>query len=177
MDFDQFNPEEFFHSLWNQIQIARDVEYSLFTFGDSDLPYYLVMEPAEKNELVSLRKGEIKVTRPMIITPDTDRPEFQNFFEDNEGEEMVNFLLSRTAAFSNLRLSNQSGPDEIVSDSSEEVVARLNAQLDDEEEDHVAILVAPTELAGFALLRYATERIMQSAPGNLQELRERGFLP
>ena len=38
----------------------------------------------------------------------------------------------------------------------------------------VAILAG---LAGLAVLRYAAERIMQSAPDNIQELRERGFLP
>lgn len=177
MEFDQFNPEEFFEALWNKIQIARSVEYSLFTFGESDLPYYLVLEPSDSNELVSIRKGEIKITRPVIITSETSQPEFQNFFENNEGEQMVNFLLSRTAAFSNLRLTNQSGPEQIVSDNTEEAIAKLNHQLDDEEEDRVAILVAPSELAGFALLKYATGRIMQSAPGNLQELRERGLLP
>ena len=32
-------------------------------------------------------------------------------------------------------------------------------------------------LAGFAVFRYAAERVMKSAPENIQELRERGFLP
>jgi hypothetical protein len=41
----------------------------------------------------------------------------------------------------------------------------------------VAILSAPHRLGKFAVLRYTAERIMESAPGNIQELRERGFLP
>jgi hypothetical protein len=41
----------------------------------------------------------------------------------------------------------------------------------------VAILSAPASLSGFAVFRYATERILSSAPDNIQELRERGFLP
>ena len=85
--------------------------------------------------------------------------------------------MSRTAAFSNLKLSNESGPEKIVTDTVEEAVTRLNRQLDDEEEDRVAILSAPAALAGFAVFRYASERILSSAPGNIQELRERGLLP
>ena len=50
-------------------------------------------------------------------------------------------------------------------------------QLDDEEEDRVAVLTAPAELGGLAILKYTTERILTSAPGNVQELRERGLLP
>ncbi|MEZ6113719.1 MAG: hypothetical protein R3C99_22310 [Pirellulaceae bacterium] len=56
-------------------------------------------------------------------------------------------------------------------------MARLNRQLDAEEEDRVAILTAPHGLAGIALMRYAAERVRESAPDNIQELRERGFLP
>ena len=59
----------------------------------------------------------------------------------------------------------------------EEVVAKLNRQLDDEDEDRVAILTAPHGMGRFAVLKYAIKRIMDSAPGNIQELRDRGFLP
>jgi hypothetical protein len=59
----------------------------------------------------------------------------------------------------------------------EEAVARLNRQLDGDDDDHIAILTAPARMAAFAVFRYATERVWQSAPDNVQELRERGFLP
>jgi hypothetical protein len=85
--------------------------------------------------------------------------------------------MARSAAFSNLKLGNDSGPDQIVTDTVEEAVARLNRQLDAEDEDRVAILSSPAALGGFAVFRYATERVLASAPDNIQELRERGFLP
>lgn len=127
--------------------------------------------------MVSIRKGEVRITRPTIITPDSFQPEFRNFFDEDGDEGMLEFLLARTAAFSHLRLANESGPARIVSDSVDEAVAKLNRQLDAEEEDRVAILTAPSQLAGVALLRYAAERIAASAADNVQELRERGFLP
>ncbi len=173
-DFEHFQQ---FRAAWDSVRIERPVEYTLFTFGDSDLPYFLVTGGAEKGQNVTIRQGEVTVTRPRIITPDNMHPELQNFFEDDENRGFVEFLMARTAAFSNLKLSNHAGPERIVTDTVEEAVARLNRQLDDQEEDRVAILSAPAALAGFAILRYASEKVMASAPGNFQELRDRGFLP
>lgn len=175
--FDDFENEQRFRAAMEAVQIARPVHYSLFTFGQSELPYLLVLSGLGEDRTVSITKGEVKITRPMIITPDNVRPEFQNFFEDDDDAGLAQFILARTASFSHLKLQNQSGPKRIVSDSVEEAVAKLNQQLDDEEEDRVAILTAPAPLAGFAILRYASERVMRSAPDNIQELRERGFLP
>jgi hypothetical protein len=172
-----FDAEERFRSAWQAVRIERPVRYTLFTFGESELPYYLVEDSQQPREPVLVTRGEVRVTRPRIITPDSDRPEFSGFFEDQEFAGLASFLLARTAAFSNLKLENQHGAARIVSDSIDEVVHKLNCQLDDDDEDRVAILTAPHGLAGLAVLRYAAERIMQSAPDNIQELRERGFLP
>ena len=177
MLFPEFDEELRFRNAWESIQIARDVEYSLFTFGDSDLPYYLVSEPENPGDMVSVQRGDVNIARPMILTPDNAHPEFRDFFDDTDGSQFIEFLLSRTAAFSNLKMTNRCGPVKLVSDSVEEIVAKLNRQLDDEEEDRVAILTAPASLGGLAVLRYTTERVLSSAPGNVQELRERGFLP
>ncbi len=177
MPFSNFDDENYMEQLWEAVSIVRPVHNSLFTFGDSELQYYLVLDPGEAGKPIKVRRGEIRITKPMIITPHNARPEFQDFFEDDQGERLVDFLLARSAAFSNLKLSNHSGPEKIVSDQVDEVVDRLNKQLDQEEQEQIAILVAPEELAGVALLKYATERVLSSAPDNLTELRERGFLP
>lgn len=169
--------ERRFRAAWEAVAIRRPVHYSLFTFGESVLPYFLVLSAAKPGETVSLTQGAVKITRPTIITPDNMRPEFNNFFEDAEDEQLVQFLLARSAGFSHLRLANASGPKRITSDSVDEIVNKLNRQLDDEEEDRTAILTAPPDLAGIALLRYAAERVWSSASDNIQELRERGFLP
>lgn len=177
MNFGNYEDEDRFLEAWSAVLIERPVHYSLFTFGESDLPYFLITMGDSDEQTVRIRRGEVKITRPTIITPDTRNPEFQGFFESSDEAGIVDFLLSRTAAFSNLKLSNTSGPEKIVSDSVEEAVDRLNRQLDDEEEDRVAILSAPSNLGSVAILKYATERVLASASDNIQELRERGFLP
>ena len=42
MDFDEFNPEKMFYEAWEAVAIVRPVHYSLFTFGETVLPYFLV---------------------------------------------------------------------------------------------------------------------------------------
>lgn len=174
--FDDFDVMRRLHAAWESIQIVRPVQFTLFTFGESVLEYLLVTEGEPPERMVKIRKGEVKVTRPLIIRPDSDGPEFLNFFEETEDERALEFLISRTAAFSNLRFTNASGPERIVSDQIEEAVAKLQRQLDAEDEDRVAIITAPAGLAGLAILKYTTDRVVQSAPGNVQELRERGLL-
>jgi hypothetical protein len=175
--FDEFDRMQRFRAAWNEVRIERNVDYGLFTFGDSDLPYFLVTTGSAEDDLVNIRQGQVNVTRPQIITPDNMQPELRDFFDEQDDMGFMEFLMARTAAFSNLKLANQSGPDRIVTDTVEEAVSRLNRQLDVEDDDRVAILSCPRQLAGLAAFRYASERILKSAPGNFQELRERGLLP
>lgn len=177
MNFEEFDAERHFRAAWESIKIARPVTFSLFTFGETVLPYYLVCGDSTPGKTVSVTRGEVRIKRPTIITPQNARPEFQGFFEDSEEEGFVEFVLSRTAKFSNLKFDNMQGEKRIVSDSREEAIAKLNRRLDDEEEDRTAVLTAPAQYAGLAVLRYATERVVESGPDNIQELRERGFLP
>jgi len=178
MDFENQDEESVFRNIWESVRIERDVHYSLFTFGESVLPYFLVLAAAEAGNNVGIVEGEVRVTRPTIITPDTAHPEFRNFFENQIEEGVADFLMARSAGFSHLTFDNrQRVAQKFVSDSVEESVAKLNRQLDVQEEDQVAILSAPADLGGLAVFKYAAERIMSSAPDNVQELRERGFLP
>lgn len=70
--------------LRDSVRIVRAVHYSLFTFGESVLEYYLVTEPQSPERLVKIRRGEVKVTRPLIIRPGQDGAEFLNFFENQD---------------------------------------------------------------------------------------------
>ena len=169
--------EQKFHEAWDAVEIARPVNYSLFTFGESVLPYFLVCGDADRDTNVAVSQGEVRINRPMLITPEDTQPEFQNFFENQQEEGVVRFLMARTARFSNLRFENRSGSKRDHSGSMEAAVDRLNRKLDDEEEDQVATLTAPPQLGNIAILRYAAERVWKSGPDNIQELRERGFLP
>ena len=177
MDYSSFEQERRFRQAWSAVDIVRPVHFSLFTFGETVLPYILVCgEEGESRGQVSITRGEVRVKRPLIITRQNARPEFRNFFQQTDEEGFAEFLLARTASFSNLHFNNQSLNKRFVQEGMEAVVAKLSRKLDDEQEDRVAILTAPPGYGGMAVLRYAAERVWQSAPDNIQELRERGFL-
>ncbi|MFH5806604.1 hypothetical protein [Alienimonas sp. DA493] len=96
--------------------------------------------------------------------------------EGEDGEEVVRFLMSRGVKFGDLKVGHRRLKRGVIARSPERVVEQLKDEILDED-DRTAILVAPHGLGGVALLRYAAECIMESAPGNIGELRERGFLP
>lgn len=175
--FDEFDPEQRFREAWEAVEIVRPVRYSLFTFGATDMPYYLIAGVRGVDARVSIAQGEVRIDRPMILRPDSAPPELRDIFDDPEDEGLAQFLLARTARFSNLRIQNQRRSKRDVDESVEAAIERLTKQLDNEEEDRVAILAAPPKYANFAVFRYATQRVMESGPDNIQELRERGFLP
>ncbi|MEO2031170.1 MAG: hypothetical protein ABGZ35_03695 [Planctomycetaceae bacterium] len=175
--FEDQERQRFFQELWESVRIEREVAFSLFTFGDSDLPYFLVTPADSESKTVAVRQGQVTISRAKILTPDNIHPEFQNFFENSDEFGAAEFMMSRTAAFSNLKISNRQGSERIVTDTIAEAVDQLNRRLDGDEEEHTAILSAPSGMAGFALFKYASQRVMSSAQDNLQELRERGFLP
>lgn len=169
-------PPQQFRKMWNAVRVERSIPYTLFTFGETDLPYFLVVAAGSPGEPVGVTKGEVSITRPAILTPDNVRPEFRGFFEQDEGG-MVEFLLARGMSFPHLKFTNRAGSADLVSDSVEEVVSRLKKRLDAEDEDRVAVLSAPHGMGGLALIKYAIEKAVESAPSNIQELREKGLLP
>ena len=148
--------ERRFRAAWDAIAIRRTVHYSLFTFGESELPYWLVCEGREASETVTITRGDVRITRPLIITPDNIGPEFRNFFESDDEGALAGFIMERTAAFSHLQFDNQHGPARIVTDSVEEAVSRLNAQLDNDDEDRVAMRSLPSPMPDVALQRAAS---------------------
>ena len=178
---DPFSAQRQLELLMEQITVARPVTRSLFTFGDTEMPYVLILKPGQDGQ-AEVVAGEIKVTRPTILTPDR-QPEFFGFFEELAAEaggelaDYVQFALRRTAAFDRLRVSNVLGLTEKPGGGVEEVLDRVTRRLDDEEDEDTAVLISPRKLGPLAVLKYASDRISNSAADNVQELRERGFLP
>ena len=50
MQFEDFEKEQAFREAWEEVRIARPVHYSLFTFGESVLPYFLVCEDRQSKD-------------------------------------------------------------------------------------------------------------------------------
>ena len=213
MDFALPEDPQRFMKLMGAVDVVRKTPFHLFTFGETALPYKLVLKPRREGGDVGVCEGEITVARPTIIRPGSG-PQFRGFFEDDDdgpsfdpghgfndgypntagnsrgsdddwdgamgdgddGEGVVRFLMSRGVKFGELNLGHRRlrrgrSPRTVRS-----IVDELKNEIC-EEDDRTAILVAPHGLGGVALVRYAAECVMESTPGNIGELRERGFLP
>ena len=96
--------------------------------------------------------------------------------EGGEGERVVRFFMSRGVKFGDLDVGHRRLRRGRSARTVRSIVDELKAEIT-EEDDRTAILVAPHGLGGVALVRYAAECIIESTPGNVGELRERGFLP
>ena len=96
--------------------------------------------------------------------------------DDDDGEQVVRFLMARGVKLGELDVSHRRLRRGRSPRTARSVVDELKAEVVDED-DRTAILLAPHGLGGVALVRYAAECIMESTPGNVGELRERGFLP
>ena len=96
--------------------------------------------------------------------------------DGDDGEEVVRFLMSRGVKFGDLDVGHRRLRRGRSARTVRSVIDELKAEIRDED-DRTGILLAPHGLGGVALVRYAAECIIESTPGNVGELRERGFLP
>lgn len=176
-----FEAERQFQRLMDRIKLARGVSRTLFTFGDSEIPYLLVFPPGDDGQ-AEVRPGRVKVSRPTILTPSSE-PEFFGLFEEMADEagvdlsDFVQFALRRTAAFERLKVENESQLPSKPGGGVAEVVDRLNAKLDNEDDEDTSILIAPRGLGALAVLKLTGDRIQKSSEANVNDLRLRGFLP
>ena len=162
-------------------KILRAPKQSLYTFGTTNIYYYLVTEPAY-SELVKnvaetvVREGRVVAERPRLVTP---------------------YYLSRLEGFSSEArkyfeaLTKEQGPDTrglfytyknepkeltIVSDNLLSVVEKLNAEIDKRGDPLAAIIKGEDELWDVSLMKFIYEITRSSLEDNLRQMGSRGLL-
>ena len=58
---DSFSNERRFRAAWDSVTIVRSMPYSLFTFGETDLPYFLVLSGPKEDQAISVVRGNVKI--------------------------------------------------------------------------------------------------------------------
>ena len=165
---------EQFEYAWKNTKIIRHVERSLFTFGDSTLPYYIVAEAILNKNHTVVREGEVVVKRPMVYTPYADSPVFEGF--GDKEKESAFFIIQRLAYIPPYKYQNDSKHIYVSPSPLDEAVQKLNQRLDSEDNRLVAIIKGAAEMWEVSVMRYAIERMVKSMPSNITELKEKGFL-
>ncbi len=161
-------------------QVVRPPRQSLSTFGTTNIYYYLVAEAAY-NELINgnetvIREGRVVAERPKIVTPyylsrvQGFSPEATKYFEML----MHNFNANSPGLFYAYR--NEPKELNMVSDSLDAVVAKLNTEIDKKGDPLTSIIKGEDMLWDVSILKFIYEITDRSLPENVQQLNQRGLL-
>ena len=162
-------------------EILRAPKQSLYTFGTTNIYYYLVTEPVY-SELIKnisetvVREGRIIAERPRIVTPyylsslEGFSSEARRYFEALPREYSQNI---RGLFYS---YKNEPKPLTIVSDNLLSVVDKINAEIDKRGDPLTAIIKGEDELWDVSLMRFIYEVTSSSFPENVRQMGSRGLL-
>ncbi len=162
-------------------EILRAPKQSLYTFGTTNIHYYLVTEPAY-SELVKnisetvVREGRVIAERPRIVTPyylshlEGFGSEARRYFEALLKEHGQN---NRGLFYT---YKNEPKQLNIVSDDLLSVVNKLNAEIDKRGDPLTTIIKGEDTLWDVSLMKFIYEMTSSSIRDNLTQMGNRGLL-
>ncbi|MFC1985584.1 hypothetical protein ACFLWC_01155 [Chloroflexota bacterium] len=162
-------------------EILRAPKQSLYSFGTTNIYYYLVTEPAYsdliKNAVETVvREGRVIAERPRIVTPyylsslEGFSSEARRYFEA--------LIKEHGSNVHGLFYTYKNEPKEltIVSDNLLSVVDKLNAEIDKRGDSLAAIIKGEDELWDVSLMKFIYEITRRSLEDNLRQMGSRGLL-
>ncbi len=162
-------------------EILRAPKRSLYTFGTTNISYYLVTEPAYSELIPNItetvvREGRVIAQRPRIVTP--------YYLSNLEGfsSEAARYLEASMekhgVTMPGLFYTYRNEPKElnIMSDDLPTVVDYLNAEIDKRGDPLAAIIKGEDELWDVSLMKFIYEITKSSVADNLQQMGNRGLL-
>ena len=162
-------------------EILRAPKQSLYTFGTTNLYYYLVTEPVyseflKDNTETVVREGRVIAERPRIITP-----YYLSRLEGFSSEASRYFDALVKEHGSNIRgvfytYKNEPKEPTIISDNLPSVVDKLNTEIDKSGDPLAAIIKGEDQLWDVSLMKFIYEVTGSSLQGNLREMGSRGLL-
>lgn len=153
--------------------VIKYPERHIYTFGDTDFNYKIISSNQTGGS--TLRSGKLKCKMPTIVTPETFLETFRGF-----SDEAVEFAGKRYADMvSKIRMlgyqfSHILEHESLHSENARQLVGRVERDIQESQSD-TALLVSPDDLWGIALVKVMLDVLRKSAPGNFEDMRERGF--
>lgn len=164
----------------NNTQVLVMPSRRLETFGTTMVNYHLVTELMDSVNRVRVREGRIKAFRPEILTPQS----FMQALLENFGsaaQEYANWLRQHENQLHILRygftIAKQETSEQVLSDRMEAIVERVRQAMAAKDDPLGALVVGVDQPWEVCLLKLMVEVIQQSAPGNIQDFRNKDLLP
>jgi hypothetical protein len=154
-------------------EVVRPPKQSLATFGATNIYYYLVTELTEWVNVV--REGRVIAARPKIVTP--------SYLINLEGfspqaRRFIEMMAERYPHEPGIFYTYKNEPREmnIVSESVQAVIEKLNRRIDSQRDPLSAIIKGVEELWDVSLLKFTYELTKSSVSNNVAELERSGLL-
>jgi hypothetical protein len=162
-------------------EIVRHPRQHLATFGITNIYYYLVTEPTyteivpDTNETV-IREGRVIAERPRIVTP-YYLTHLEGFsYDARQYFEKLLMMHGPNAPSLFYTYKNEPKGLNIVSDSVQAVVQKLNDEIDKKNDPLATIIKGQDDLWDVSLLRFIYEITSRSVQKNMAQLNSRGLL-
>jgi hypothetical protein len=162
-------------------EIIRPPKQALYTFGTTNVTYYLLTHPAysDPDKAVTetvIREGKVIAERPRIVTP------YYLSHLEGFGDEARRYFDSLAREFgpttAGIFYSYKNEPREmnIVSDTMMAVVQKINDKIDAKGDGLSAIIRGEDVLWDVSLLKFIFELTRRSVGENVSEMGQRGLL-
>ena len=160
-------------------QVLVPPQNRIETFGSTIFRFFLITELMDSANQVRVRDGRLHAERPSLITPAHYHQMLAEDFGE-KAEEFVAWLREHASDLAVLKYGFQFRKTDlqetVVNSPVEEVVKRLRETVDRSEDPLSAVIHGVDEGWEVCLLKFATDMIQKSAPGNMDEWRRRGLL-
>lgn len=174
MDFDDFN-----YALENTV-VHQLPQKRLETFGTTVLNYHLITEEMDAIDHSIVREGRITAERPQIITPH----HFHKLLLEGFGEQAEQFAGAINQAghsFAVLKYGFQFSKAESntnhIHEPLEAVLDKVKESVRERNDPMAVILSGVDDGWEVCLLKFMMDMVASSGQANIQDFRNKGFLP
>jgi len=163
-------------------RVVREPNRFIDTFGLTRFEFLMASELMDSVGKVRVRSGVMEAQKPRIIKPDLySQVAFEGFSEESreEASKLLSWLESQGADLAFLQygfeFKKKEAREEIVHDSLENVVGKLQAEAEQDANPALAIIEGVDDTWEVALLKFTIQMINRSTEVNLSDYKRRGL--
>jgi hypothetical protein len=161
----------------NTTKILRKPQQALSTFGVTSINYYLLSIPSYADESIKetvVRMGRVIANRPRIVTP-FYLSRLHGFSEDAKRyfEKLIE-IHGADAPGIYYTYRNEPGSTDIISNSIDDVLAKINTEIDAKKDTLAAVIFGEDTLWDVSLMKFIFDMTSSSVNSNITDFQSHG---
>ena len=154
-------------------EVIRPPKQSLATFGSTNINYYLITSLMDRANVV--REGRVIAAKPKIVTP-SYLINLEGF--SKQARRFIEIMAERFPREPSIFYSykNETGDMNIISETTEEIVDKINKKIEGSSNPLSAIIKGVEEMWDVSLLKFTYELTRRSVYDNVNEMGNSGLL-